>query len=68
MRKVKELTELTVQELREQERQLVEERYNLRFQKVTGQLENPGRIKVARRQLARIKTLIRARELEEQKA
>ena len=68
MRKVKELTELTVQELREQERQLVEERYNLLFQKVTGQLENPGRIKDARRQLARIKTLIRARELEEQKA
>ncbi len=68
MRKVKELKELTLQELREQEHQLVQERYNLRFQKVTGQLENPGRMKDARRQLARVKTLIRARELKEQKA
>jgi large subunit ribosomal protein L29 len=42
-----------------------EELFNLRFQLVTGQLDNPMRIKVVRKQVARILTLIRERELEE---
>jgi large subunit ribosomal protein L29 len=40
------------------------ELFNLRFQLVTGQLDNPMRIKVVRKQVARILTLMRERELE----
>ncbi len=63
MAKIGELRDLTLQELREREQQLMEEQYNLRFQAAAGQLENPGRIKEARRTMARVKTLIRARQL-----
>ena len=42
-----------------------EELFNLRFQLVTGQLDNPMRIKQVRKQVARILTLMRERELEE---
>jgi large subunit ribosomal protein L29 len=42
-----------------------EELFNLRFQLVTGQLDNPMQIKVVRKQVARILTLMRERELEE---
>ncbi|MFY9587071.1 MAG: 50S ribosomal protein L29 [Actinomycetota bacterium] len=45
-----------------------EELFNLRFQLVTGQLDNPMRIKVVRKQVARILTLMRERELEELEA
>ena len=41
-----------------------EELFNLRFQLVTGQLDNPMRIKQVRKQVARILTLMRERELE----
>ena len=40
------------------------ELFNLRFQLVTGQLDNPMAIKVVRKQVARILTLMRERELE----
>lgn len=56
--KAKELRDLTVEELLEKERQFLEEQYNLRFQDVTGQLENSGRIREVRRILARIKTIL----------
>ena len=56
--KAKELRDLTVEELMEKERQFQEEQYNLRFQAVTGQLENSGRIREVRRILARIKTIL----------
>ena len=45
-----------------------EELFNLRFQLVTGQLDNPMRIQQVRRQVARIMTIIRERELEELEA
>ena len=57
--KAKELRDLTLEELREKERQFVEEQYNLRFQTVTGQLENSGRIREVRKILARIKTVVK---------
>ena len=41
-----------------------EELFNLRFQLVTGQLDNPMRIKVVRKQVARILTVMRERELD----
>jgi large subunit ribosomal protein L29 len=45
-----------------------EELFNLRFQLVTGQLDNPMRIKVVRKHVARILTLMRERELEAHEA
>ena len=45
-----------------------EELFNLRFQLVTGQLDNPMKIKQVRKHVARILTLMRERELEELEA
>ena len=41
-----------------------EEMFNLRFKLATGQLDNPTRIKVVRRDVARIATVLREREIE----
>ncbi|HEX3210387.1 MAG TPA: 50S ribosomal protein L29 [Geminicoccaceae bacterium] len=49
------------QELREQLLQLKKEQFNLRFQRATGQLENTSRVRVVRRDIARIKTVLAAR-------
>jgi large subunit ribosomal protein L29 len=49
------------EELREQLLQLKKEQFNLRFQKSTGQLENTSRVRVVRRDIARIKTVLAAR-------
>ena len=51
------------QELREQLLQLKKEQFNLRFQRATGQLENTSRVRVVRRDIARLKTIEREREL-----
>jgi large subunit ribosomal protein L29 len=45
-----------------------EELFNLRFQLVTGQLDNPMQIKVVRKNVARILTVMRERELDELEA
>ncbi|MDU5333858.1 50S ribosomal protein L29 [Enterococcus sp.] len=57
--KVKEIRELTTAEMIDQEKQLKEELFNLRFQLATGQLENTARIKEVRKSIARIKTVLR---------
>ena len=57
--KVKEIRELTTAEMLDQEKQLNEELFNLRFQLATGQLENTARIKEVRKSIARIKTVLR---------
>ena len=49
------------QDLREQLLQLKKEQFNLRFQRATGQLENTSRVRVVRRDIARIKTVLAAR-------
>ncbi|AXG39653.1 MULTISPECIES: 50S ribosomal protein L29 [Enterococcus] len=56
--KVKEIRELTTAEMIDQEKQLKEELFNLRFQLATGQLENTARIKEVRKSIARIKTVL----------
>ncbi|MEC4890160.1 MAG: 50S ribosomal protein L29 [Nitrospira sp.] len=56
---VKELRQLTAPELLEKEKQLVQELFNFRFQLGTGRLENPMQIRKAKRDLARIKTVLR---------
>lgn len=58
MKKNEGLKELSSRELLERKKQLKQELYNLRFQKETGQLENTGRIREARRMVARINTLL----------
>ena len=50
-------------DLVEKEKELREASWKLRLQKSTGQLENPSRLKVMRRDLARVKTYQRALEL-----
>ncbi len=57
--KAKDLRLLNDGELLEKEKQLSEELFNLRFQQATGQLENVMRIPQVKRDLARIKTLLR---------
>ena len=62
---VKEIRDLSNVELNEQVTKLKEELFNLRFQKVTGQLENPMRIREIKKTIARIKTVLTERELSE---
>ena len=64
MARAKELKDLTVDELRERIGETREELFNLRFQHATGQLDNYRRIRELRRDVARMKTLIRQRELD----
>jgi large subunit ribosomal protein L29 len=50
-------------DLAEKEKQLAEASWKLRLQKATGQLENPSRLRVLRRDMARVKTYRRAHAL-----
>jgi large subunit ribosomal protein L29 len=61
--KATELRELSDDELRGRLRELQEELFNLRFQLATGQIENVGRIRTVRRDIARLKTLQQQRAL-----
>jgi len=56
--KTKELMELSADELRHREGELVDQLFKLRFQKSLGQLESPMKIKMIKRDIARIKTLL----------
>ena len=59
--KTKELRDLSVPELEERESSLGRELFNLRFQKATGQLGNTAMIGKTKRDLARVKTLLKER-------
>ncbi|MGI6603645.1 MAG: 50S ribosomal protein L29 [Firmicutes bacterium] len=61
--KAKELVELSESELKEKLSGFKEELFNLRFQLATRQLDNPMRIREVRKSIARIKTILRQREL-----
>jgi large subunit ribosomal protein L29 len=58
-----EIRELTDQEIAERIEQLSEERFRLRFRSATQQLENPILLRTIRRDIARLKTAQREREL-----
>ncbi|MEJ7561105.1 MAG: 50S ribosomal protein L29 [Ilumatobacteraceae bacterium] len=60
-----ELAELSLAELIDELRLTKQEGLNLRFRNATGQLENTAEIRKVRRQVARINTLIRQREIDE---
>ena len=56
--KASELRDQTVAELHEKERDLAEQLFALRLQKVTGQLEKPSRVRQVRKDLARVMTVL----------
>ena len=66
MAKTKELRELSVDEIRQRLVDTKEELFNLRFQNATGQLDNYKRLGELRRDVARIKTILREHELNEE--
>ena len=61
----KEIRELSVAELNEKLGKLKEELFNLRFQLAINQLENPMRIVAVKKDIARIKTVIRENEIKD---
>ena len=64
--KANEIKELSTAEMIEKEKAFKEELFNLRFQLATGQLENTARLKEVRKSIARIKTVLRKQELQNQ--
>ena len=62
-RKVDKLRDLGEPELEARERELAEQIFRLRFQLTTGQAEAVGRLRSAKKDFARIKTLLRERQL-----
>ena len=62
--KASELRELTVEELQAKLKDLKEELFQLRFQLAVNQLDNPMRISALKKDIARINTILRQRELE----
>ena len=65
--KAAELRELSIQELLERERDSRKELFNLRFQMATGQLSNHTAVKKAKRDIARIKTVLNEKYAQEDK-
>jgi len=61
--KAKEIRQMSEKELNTQLVELKAELFNLRFQLATGQLDNPLRISTVRKDIARVKTIVREREL-----
>ncbi|MBW2057863.1 MAG: 50S ribosomal protein L29 [Deltaproteobacteria bacterium] len=59
--KASDLRDLSLDELKGKEKDLKEELFNLRFQHATGQLENTMRIPQVKKDLARVKTILRER-------
>lgn len=59
---VKNLRGLTAVELDEKTQDLKKELFNLRFQLVAGRVESPAKIKQARREIARVKTILREKQ------
>ncbi len=66
--KARELKEMSEAELRQKEKEVTEELFNLKFQHATGQLENTERLPQVRKDLARVKTLLRQKTLDQAKA
>ena len=62
--KAKEGREFTIEELKQRDKDLKEEYFNLKFQLSTNQLTNTAKLKQARKNVARIKTILREKELE----
>jgi len=61
--KINEIKDLTTEELNQKVEELKAELFNLRFQHATNQLDNPRVITEVKRTIARVKTILREREL-----
>jgi large subunit ribosomal protein L29 len=61
--KASEIRAMSADELRQKLQELTEGFFNLRFQHESGQLENPQKLKQTKRDIARLKTIIRENEL-----
>jgi large subunit ribosomal protein L29 len=59
--KARELREKSIDELRNSETELKEQLFKLRFQKATGQIENPIKIRMVRKDIARVETVLAER-------
>ena len=66
--KASEIRQLTAEELNTKLNDLKAELFNLRFQLAINQLENPMRISAGKKDIARVKTVIRANELSKENA
>lgn len=66
-RRIEKIRELKTAELQLQERELAEQIFRLRFQMSSGQAEGLKKLREARKDLARVKTLLREQELAEKK-
>ncbi len=64
--KIENIRKMSAAELASEELRLKKELFNLRFQHTTGQLENPSKMKEVKRDIARVKTVIRENELKAQ--
>ncbi|MBL7574486.1 LSU ribosomal protein L29P [Peptoniphilus asaccharolyticus DSM 20463] len=62
--KAKEIRQMSSEELNKRANELKNELFNLRFRLATGQLENPASIKAVKKDIARVKTILKERELE----
>jgi large subunit ribosomal protein L29 len=65
--KLNKIREMTEAELNTELSKMKNELFNLRFQHVTGQLENPIKMRDVKKDIARVKTIIREKQIEEQK-
>lgn len=66
--KIEKMREMTETELMNELKKMKNELFNLRFQHVTGQLENPIRMRDLKKEIARIKTVIRENEISKEEA
>jgi large subunit ribosomal protein L29 len=66
--KAQALREMTLEELVRKEKDLYAELFNLRFQLATNQMENPMRLPLTRKDLARVKTIIAEKKLSSERA
>ena len=64
--KVNEIRNLTTEEIQNKISECTEELFNLRFQQASGTLEKPSRIRELRKTVARLKTILRERELKKE--
>ena len=63
--KASELRELSLEELEHKLEDLTQELFNLRFQHATDQLENPMRLKQTKKDVARVRTVLRERQIDD---
>lgn len=61
--KIKEIKDLSVDELKQKERDLVDELFRLKVRHATGQLDSSAMMKSVKKDIARIKTILREREI-----